>query len=393
MNLVEEKIKQALDILKTLDIDLWLTYVRKTSEITDPSLFFLTKHQNLTWETALLLSQEGESIAICGRFDVPNIEDARVYDEIIAYDEDIKGQLLNVLQRIEPDTIAVNYSTNDTAADGLTHGLWIKLTNMLKEIHYDQKLRSSEEILAKLRGRKTSTELDRIKEAIRISQEGHAKLANALHLGMSETDIHEWLSDYSASNNVSFAYPPLIHVGPETTVGHARPQPTVTIQPGCIVHLDYGVFYKGYASDIQRMHYILKEGEAKPPAKVQNAFDTIVKAINQGADKLEPGVKGWKVDQAARNIIVDAGFPEYKHGLGHQIGRNVHDGGCILAPKWERYGKTPLYQVEKGQVFTLEVTVFLEEHGMCGLEEDVLVTQEGCKFLSEQQTDLHLLEP
>jgi pimeloyl-ACP methyl ester carboxylesterase len=86
---------------------------------------------------------------------------------------------------------------------------------------------------------------------------------------------------------------------------------------------------------------------------VQKAFDTVRRAIQSAFDALKPGVECWTIDAIARKVVVDAGYPEYQHATGHTVGRAAHDGGGVLGPKWERYGKTPTYLVEAGNVFTL----------------------------------------
>ena len=84
------------------------------------------------------------------------------------------------------------------------------------------------------------------------------------------------------------------------------------------------------------------------------------------------------------------GYPEFKHGLGHGLGRAVHDGGTMLGPRWPCYGRNAEAVVEAGNVFTLELGV-MTGCGMVGLEEDVLVTAGGCEFLSSRQRELVLI--
>ena len=392
MNLVKQKTDQATSILKELDIDVWLTYVRKTSEIHDPSLYFLMEDSWLTWQTVLLITKNGKKIAICGRYDVPNLEKMGVYDTIIGYDESIKTDLIKILSEIDPSSIAINYSIDNVAADGLTHGMWLRLNKFLEGTPYLERLISSENLLAALRGRKTGLEVSNIREAVEISENGHKNVTEFTKLGMSEEDIEKMLLKFTKENGVTVSYPPLIHVGPTTSIGHGKASSEIKVKRGDLINVDYGVFYEGYASDLQRMNYVLREGENMPPKEVVRAFETVVKAITASAEKLKPGVHGWEVDKIARDIVIKAGYKEFMHALGHQIGRNVHDSGCLLGPKWEKYGNSPHMLVEENQAFTLELHVYVENHGYMSIEEDVLVTKDGCEFLSNRQLVLPPLQ-
>jgi Xaa-Pro aminopeptidase len=106
---------------------------------------------------------------------------------------------------------------------------------------------------------------------------------------------------------------------------------------------------------------------------------------------LKPGVPGWQVDDAARQYIVDAGYPEYMHALGHLLGRSAHDGATVLGPQWERYAGICELPVEVGNIFTLELHVLVPNRGLMSLEEDVLVTKNGVEYLSTPQTQLRYL--
>ena len=139
-----------------------------------------------------------------------------------------------------------------------------------------------------------------------------------------------------------------------------------------------------------RLMYFLRPGETSAPPEVQRAFDTVVEATQAAADALRPGVQGYEVDAIARQIIMDAGYPDYKFATGHQLGRDCHDGGTLLGPEWERYGQRPFGRIEAGEVFTIEPAVPVPGFGYMGIEEDVLVTEDGAVWLGEPQKELIL---
>ena len=109
------------------------------------------------------------------------------------------------------------------------------------------------------------------------------------------------------------------------------------------------------------------------------------------ADAIKPGVTGVEMDDIARNYIVKNGYPEYPHGLGHQVGKEVHDGGAGLFPSWEKYGNAPFLKLEERQVFTIEPRLPVEGYGVSTLEEEVYLTKSGCKFISKPQKELILV--
>ena len=137
-------------------------------------------------------------------------------------------------------------------------------------------------------------------------------------------------------------YCPTVTVGPDSPVGHLSPSDEYVAKAGDLIHMDQGVILNEYISDIQRVWYLQPKGETSIPQAVQHAFNSVRAAIMAAAAVLKPGVQGYVVDDAARQTIIKAGYPEYKHATGHQIGRTVHDGSVLLGPRWERYGKTPL---------------------------------------------------
>lgn len=390
--IVREKVTQAISILQEQQIDLWLTFVRETSAVADPVLPLIYGH-GLTWQSAILLSSSGERIIILGRFEAETARRTDVFTQIIPCDQSIKPVLLETLNRLDPARIAINYSLDDTHADGLSHGQYLLLHGYLSGTPFIDRLVSAETIISALRGRKTLTEIALVRQAVRTTEQIFSRTFDYLHTGLTEKQVGQFMWDQMDALGVTASWEkdgcPAVNSGPDSVVGHGGPT-DIVLQPGHILHFDFGVNQADYCSDIQRVVYFLGQGERTAPAPVQKGFDTIVAAVQAAVHAMRPGVPGWQVDQVARTLVTSAGYPEYMYGTGHQLGRTTHDGAGMLAPCWERYGETPKYLIESGQIYTVEPGLAVPGYGYIGLEEDVLVTENGAEFISQPQVKLIL---
>ena len=154
--------------------------------------------------------------------------------------------------------------------------------------------------------------------------------------------------------------------------------------------MDFGLKVEEYCSDLQRTLYVTRRGERSAPPDVQRGFDTIVRAIEESRCAMHPGATGQLIDAIARSIITQAGYEEFPHGLGHQVGRFAHDGTALLGPPWEKYAKKPFVPLEEGMVFTLEPRLTVPGRGIATVEEMVVVRADGAEYLSTPQKKLIL---
>jgi Xaa-Pro aminopeptidase len=388
--LIQEKVEQASGILDELEIDLWLTFIRETSAGGDPVLP-LIYGGDLTWQSALIFTRTGERIAILGRLDADTVERLGAYDKIIPYDSAISPHLREELARLDPQQIAVNFSTDDVLADGLSHGLYLVLQGYLADTPYLDRLVSAGPAIRALRGRKTAAEIDRIRTAIRTTLQIFRETFETVKPGMSELEISAFMHGRLAALGLEPAWSldhcPIVDAGPGSPFGHAGPTGK-RLAEGELLHLDFGVKQDGYCADLQRVAYFLAEGETAAPAEVQKGFDTVLAALQAAVGRMEPGVQGVEIDRIARETVTAAGYPEFPHALGHQLGRLAHDGGGLLGPAWEKYGQSPYLPLESGQVYTVEPSLIVPGYGVIGLEEDVLVTENGTEYLAPPQTSL-----
>lgn len=392
-SITHEKVEQAIGILEEKGIDLWLTFVRETSASRDPVLPLIYGDADLTWQSALVLTRTGERIAIVGRFDAQTVRSLGVYETIIGYDESLRVELLPILERLDPRRVALNYSADDVLADGLSHGLYQLLMGYLHDTPFADRIVSAEKVISGLRGRKTPGEISRIRAAVETTRQIYERTFSFVQPGMTEVEIGEFmqrqLEEFGVGPAWHAGHCPTVNAGPDSPVGHVG-RTAQSIERGQLLHFDFGVKQDDYCSDIQRVVYLMADGEDRPPEPVQRGFETVVRAVQAAVDAMKPGVLGVDVDAAARGAITGAGYPEYKYATGHHLGRLAHDGGGILGPTWERYGDSPHQALEAGNVFTIEPGLAVPGYGYIGLEEDVLVTETGAEYLGAPQRELVL---
>jgi Xaa-Pro aminopeptidase len=392
-NIVREKLAQAVEILNEENVDLLLLLARESDIMGDPSMP-LVVGTSVTWESAFLIARNGQHLAIVGTGDVANVKQTGDWDNVNGYDEGIKGDLLAAQERLDPNDIALNYSTDNNMSDGLTHGMYLLLEEMLTGTPYLERLRSSGEIPTKVRARKSPTELARIRTAVKTTERIWEATQAWLRPGLSEREIsdfmHGQLEERRIGSSWDWRYCPGITAGPDSPRGHVGPTGVKTAA-GQLVTIDFGVNEEEYASDMQRTYYFLAPGETEAPAVVTRHFAIIDRCIQDAAAFIKPGVLGWEVDDVARRIFEHEGLEQWQFALGHQMGRACHDGGTVLGPRWERYGQRPYGKVEKDEVYTLEIGCLVPGYGYVSQEEDIVVTDDGCEFLAEPQREVIVL--
>lgn len=389
----KEKVSQAIDILKETGTDLWMVIDKESEVLSDPVMDFIIG-TGVTWLSFFLFFKTGEKYAIVGNLDIEKIKRLDIFDEIFAYKGSPKDDLLKLLNRYSPQKIAINYSIDSPTADGLTYGRYLKLMELLEGTDFKDRLVSAEDIIAKLRGRKSPEEVRRIKKAIDIALDIYAKVTTHVKPGMTEKEVAQFITGEREKTGLEPAWEedhcPSVFTGPQETGAHSGPTHKV-LERRHVFNTDFGVVYEKYCSDLQRTWYILKEGETEPPESVMKGFNTIVTSIQLAFEALKPGVKGFDIDKTARDYIVSQGYKAFEHALGHQVGRSAHDGAALLGPDWERYGNLPFIPLEEGQVFTIEPRLYLEQ-GVVTIEEMVLITKDGAEWLSEPQKEIYLIK-
>ena len=380
--LVAEKVEGAREaVAEDEHVDAWLTFTRETDESGDPMLPYLLGF-DVVWPTAVVIGPD-DSVVALGRHDAPTAEELGVH-EVVAYDESIRDPLREALDGLDAHTVGLNYDRDDTAADGLTHGLFLRLCDLLP----DREFVPAGELVRAVRGLKSPTEHERIERAAQTTEELLQAAASTWTPETTEAEFAAFLHDRMTERGLGSAwagdYCPTVHMGGDSEVGHTLPGEH-TLEEGDVLHVDFGVREDGYAADLQR---VWVRGE--PSDDLRAAFRDVRAAIDAGHRELRPGAVGHEVDAAARSALVDRDWPAFEHAFGHQVGRAAHDGGTLLGPEWERYGEAPRGEVRAGEVYTMELGVDTER-GYVGQEELVRVVEGGTEWVVPPQTRLRRL--
>ncbi len=386
MEFLRKKLKFVQKTMEEEDIDVWVIFSREGNE--DPLAQDL-RFSDLTWRSAAIIDRNGERTAIVGNLDVEAIKQGKFYHTVIGYaSEGAAPKLKQWVRKRKPKKIGVNMSFDQGAADGLSSGMEAYLRKSFGS--FSKRFVSAENLAIALRARLVPEEVELVKKSISECEKMYDAAEKAIKPGKKDKYVHEYVQKLVADRGLKTAWardhcPSVIVANsPAGHVGYHND----TIQKGDFVRLDFGVSYQGYCSDIQRNYFI---GPGNVPSGVRRMFDTARAANDAALSILKPGVAGYLVDQAARRLIVRKRFPEYRHALGHVLGRSTHEVGPLLGPRWpNRYGKQGERPVQKDMVFTIEPSV-ASKYGTCNLEQDVLVTPNGYQELSKPQNEITML--
>jgi Xaa-Pro dipeptidase len=247
---------------------------------------------------------------------------------------------------------------------------------LLKRYAPGLQIAQADPVMTALRIVKDDEEIASMQKAIAIAEEAMQKLIPTIKIGQTEKQIavrlRQELFNLGAD---SIAFGPIVSAGPNSASPHAVPTER-PLQAGDLLVIDWGCYKDGYPSDITRTFAV---GEIEP--EFQRIYHTVKLANEQGKLTAGPGVTGEEVDRAARDVIDDAGYGSYFiHRTGHGLGLEVHEPPDMVATN-----TTPL---AAGNVFTVEPGIYLPGRGGVRIEDNVVITADGCHVLTTLPREL-----
>lgn len=182
--------------------------------------------------------------------------------------------------------------------------------------------------------------------------------------GASELSVALALQQAMSEAGLEPSFATIVGAGPNGALPHHHTGKT-KIKRGDIVVMDFGVVVEGYYGDITRVAAVEEASD-----EARKVYDIVYRAHQAGVDAVQPGATAHDVDEAARKVIVDAGYGEFfLHRTGHGIGLECHEAPSIVG------GNMTLLQ--PGHCFSVEPGIYLPGQFGVRLENIVTVTDDG----------------
>ena len=215
-----------------------------------------------------------------------------------------------------------------------------------------------------------------MRRAVAIAETAMEKTLPQIKIGMTEKQIAAILTaELIDAGCEKVPFGPIVSSGDNATSPHAVPTDR-PIQAGELMIIDWGAIVNDYPSDITRTFAVGEISEAQ-----HIMYETVKAANAAGLAATHPSNTCHDVDVAARAVITDAGLGDYFiHRTGHGLGLEVHEEPSIMTNI-----KQPL---SPGMVFTVEPGVYRPGVGGVRIEDDVVVTADGCDVLTSMTKEL-----
>ena len=221
------------------------------------------------------------------------------------------------------------------------------------------------------------------RQAVKIAEDAFKSMMDegaAWYVGKTETELAGHLElrmRQRGADRQGFPNGIIVGVAENSAGCHHVPRGRKA-EMGDAILFDWGAELEGYRSDITRVVFL-----GEPNNYFQKVYPIVLTALDLAIDAMAPGVVCASVDKIARDYITEQGYgDEFRHGLGHGIGLEIHEN--------PRFGKAPESntELEPGHIMTVEPGIYVEGEGGVRIEDDILVTQDGHERLNNLPRDL-----
>jgi Xaa-Pro aminopeptidase len=224
-------------------------------------------------------------------------------------------------------------------------------------------------VVEPVRAIKDAGEVKLIKKAAKVSWEALDYTLKRLRAGVSESEAAGLLDYQIRKRGGQIGFETIVAFGPNGSRNHHQPGAR-KLKKNDTILIDFGTKVAGYMSDITRSFVF-----GKASRLYEKVYYTVADSQAAAIAKIRAGARLVDIDTTARAVIEDAGLEAYGHGTGHGVGLVVHEQPFM--------SKVSKGRLEAGQVVTIEPGIYLPGKFGVRIEDDVLVTETGCKVISK----------
>jgi Xaa-Pro aminopeptidase len=232
----------------------------------------------------------------------------------------------------------------------------------------DARLKALDGLVEDLRSVKDEGELTAILTAVAVAARAFQRVMRHVRPGITESTLAGILDLEMRRQGAKVGFETIVAFGPNASRPHHQPSSRKLDQRDIIL-IDFGAKCDGYCCDITRTFPF-----GKPTPAFCRAYEAVEKAQTAAIQVAKAGAKLVEVDAAPRNAIRASGLPVYGHGSGHGFGLEIHE---IPFLKEKTTGT-----LRAGQIITIEPGIYLPGKLGVRIEDDILITNEGCELLT-----------
>lgn len=399
----EDKLDNLIpELMQREEIDMWVLVAREYNE--DPVLLTMLP---ATWQssrrtTILLFFNPGngepiERMAVA-RYNIGFFETQWSPDE----QPDQWARFAEIVEEINPDKIALNYSDNFALADGISHTDYTHLRNSLNP-EMQERIVSAENLAIGWLETRTEEEQTVYRQINRIAhnivEEGLSE--RVITPGVTTTeDVQWWYRDRIRDLNLKAWFHPSVSVqreqAPEEDGDFSSGNSENIILPGDLIHVDFGIQYLRLSTDTQRNAYVLKQGETEAPEGLRDALAT--------GNRLQDILTGQFHTGRAGNEILSRALEQADSEdinatiYTHPIGYHGHAAGPTIG-LWDQQGGVPGkgdYPLYPNTAHSIELNaeVYIPEWDktiLMKLEEDALFDGDSTYYIDGRSEELYLI--
>jgi len=243
---------------------------------------------------------------------------------------------------------------------------------------------AAQQIFREIRMVKSAEEIERIQEALRITEKAWQTALEQTREGITEKEFsdvyqHTIISEGGSIVSKMGMYGPPIGFGPRTAFPDIAFPSDYRLKKGDLIRLDGGCSYMGYPCDTGRSAVL-----GEPSEKLRKYYDALLAGEQLAIDMARAGVKASDIFNAVTSMVRERGLERYvRHHTGHGWGIEGYDPPLI--------GPRDNTALEEGMIFCLETPYYEVGWGGPMIEDVVVITKSEARFLTKFDRELYVI--